>query len=110
MPSLTPKMLYLGVGSASNVYTSGSNVGDYSVIKIISVCNSNTTSPKTFSMHILTPTSNTANANNIVISNMSVPSSDVLQIDSSLVINNNSSIYISHSGNITTLISGVEYK
>lgn len=110
MPNLTPKNLYIGNTTGSNIYTSGSNVGDYSIIKLINICNSNTSASKSFTIHLLTTTNNTAQSNNIIISNLSIPPNNVMQIDTSLVINSNSSIYLSHTGNITVTISGVEYK
>lgn len=110
MSTLKPKNLYVGVPANTTVYTSSANVGDYTIIKLINVCNSNTSASKNFTMHVLTPGDNTATANNIVISNFSVPPNNFIQIDTSLVLDSNSSIYITHTGNVSFAISGVEYR
>lgn len=109
MASLKPKLLYIGNDSAATVYTVANTVGNYTIVKNINICNANTTSTKTATIHILTPTSNTAQANNIFISNFLVPANEVAQIDATIVLEQNYGIYISHSGNMTTTISGVEY-
>lgn len=110
MASLTPKNLYIGADTASNIYTAGSNVGDYSIVKLINVCNSNTTTAKSFSIHILTPTDNSATSNNMVASNVSVSANSVVQIDTAIVLNQDYSLYFVHNGNISAVVSGVEYK
>lgn len=110
MSSLIPKSFYIGTPANAVVYTSGTNVGDYSIIKVINICNSNTSSSKSASIHILTPTNNTAQPNNLMISNIIIPPNDVVQIGTSIVLDTNSSIHANHNGNITFIISGVEYK
>lgn len=109
MPSLTPKNLYIGNGSAASVYTSGSNVGDYTIIKSINFCNANTSVAKSVSLNIFASGGSAAETN-IVVSNLLIPPNDVVQIDAAIVLNANSNVYITHTGNITTTISGVEYK
>lgn len=109
MPNLTPKNLYIGNGTASNVYTAGSNVGDYTIVKNINFCNANTTAAKTITLHIV-PSGNSPVEGNLYISNVIIPASGVMQVDTSLVLNQSSNIYIVHTGNITTNISGVEYR
>lgn len=109
MPNLTPKNLYIGNGSAANVYTAGSNVGDYTIIKNINFCNANTTTAKTITLYIV-PSGNSPVESNLYLSNVLIPASSVMQIDSSVVLNQGANIHIVHNGNITTIISGVEYK
>lgn len=109
MPNLTPKNLYIGNGTASNVYTAGSNVGDYTIIKNINFCNANTSVYKTVTLYIVPPAASPAESN-LYISNLVIPPSDTIQIDSSIVLNQNANIHIVHTGNVTTTISGVEYR
>lgn len=109
MPNLTPKSLYIGNTSGSSVYTSGANVGDYTIIKSINFCNANTTAAKSVSLHIFA-NGGSASESNILVSNLVIPANDVVQIDAAIVLDANSNVYISHAGNITTAISGVEYK
>lgn len=110
MATLKPKHLYIGNATGSNIYTAGSNVGDYTIIKLINVCNYDAANVKTFSINLLTPSNNTAQSNNLIISNIAVPPNNVVQIDTALIIETSCSLYISHSGNITTTLSGVEFK
>lgn len=109
MASLTPKNLYIGNTSGSSVYTSGANVGDYTIIKNINFCNSNTTIAKSVSLNIFA-NGGSASESNILISNLLIPPNDVVQIDAAIVLNANSNVYITHTGNITTTISGAEFK
>lgn len=109
MPNLQPKILYIGNGTGDNVYTVSNTTGNYTIIKNIHICNANTTSAKNVTIHILSPTNNTAQSNNIFISNVAIPTNDILQIDSAISMQEGYSIYISHTGNITTTISGVEF-
>lgn len=111
MSTLKPKNLYTGTASpAGNIYTASSTTGDYTIIKLINICNSNTTTPKSFSLHLLTPSSSTANTTNIIISNLTIPASNVVQIDTAIVLDASGSLYASHTGDITIHVSGVEYR
>ena len=108
MASLTPKTLFVGNTSAANVYTANSTSGNYTIVKNISICNANTTTVKTVTINIIAP-SGTAAENNLYISTLSIPASNVVQIDTNLILSNGYSIYMSHTGNVTTTITGVEY-
>lgn len=108
MPALTPKTLYIGNTTAANVYTVSSTAGNYTIVKNINVCNANASANKTVTIHIIAPAGSAAE-NNIYLSSLTVPASDVVQIDTSLILSNGYSIYMTHSGNVTTTISGVEY-
>lgn len=108
MANIIPKLLYIGNDTASNVYTSSSNVGSYSIIRTISVCNTSGTD-KTFSLHIV-PASGTAGANNKVMSNLTVPANDVVVSDTIIVLNAGGSVYFDPvDSNLTLTVSGVEY-
>jgi hypothetical protein len=109
MSTLTPKNLYIGNGTGSNVYTAGSNIGDYTIIKNINICNYDTSTARTVSVNII-PSGNSSGSNNLLLSNLVIPPNDVVQIDTSIVLDQSGAIAVTHSGNITTIISGVEYK
>ena len=108
MASLTPETLFIGNTSAANVYTANSTSGNYTIVKNISVCNANTSTVKTVTINIIAPAGSAAE-NNLYISAMSIPASNVVQIDTNLILSNGYSIYMSHTGNVTTTITGVEY-
>lgn len=113
MSVLKPKNLYTGNASpAGNIYTASNSTGDYAIIKLINICNSNTTTARTFSLHLLTPSANTANANNIIVSNLTIPPSNVVQIDTAIVLDAGGSLFANHtgSGDIAIHVSGVEYR
>jgi len=106
--ALTPKRLYIGNDTASNVYTASSNVGSYTIIRTINVCNTSATD-KTFSLNLI-PASGTAGANNKVISNVTVPANDVIHSDSVYVLNAGEALYYDPTdSNLTLTVSGVEY-
>jgi hypothetical protein len=106
--ALTPKRLYIGNDTASNVYTASSNVGSYTIVRTINVCNTSATD-KTFSIHII-PASGSAAANNKVISNVTVPANDVIYSDSVYVLNAGDALYFAPTdANVTITVSGVEY-
>lgn len=108
MPALTPKTLYIGNTSTANVYTVNSTAGSYTIVKSINICNANAASAKTANVYLVPPAGSAAE-NNIYLSSLSIPASDVVQIDTTLILSNGYSIYMTHSGNVTTTISGVEY-
>lgn len=108
MANITPKLLYIGNDTASNVYTVSSNVGSYSIVRTINVCNTAATD-KTFSLNII-PASGSAGANNKVMSSLTVPANDVVVSDTVLVLNAGDSIYYDPvDSNLTLTVSGVEY-
>jgi len=106
--ALTPKRLYIGNDTASNVYTASSNVGSYTIIRTINVCNTSATD-KTFSLNVI-PSGGSAGANNKVISNVTVPANDVIHSDSVYVLNAGDALYYDPvDANITLTVNGVEY-
>lgn len=106
--ALTPKRLYIGNDTASNVYTASSNAGSYTIIRTINVCNTSA-ADKTFSLHII-PSSGSAGANNKVISNVTIPANDVVYSNSIYVLNAGDALYFAPTdANVTLTVSGVEY-
>lgn len=106
--ALTPKRLYIGNDTASNAYTTSSNVGSYTIIRTINVCNTSS-SDKTFSIHII-PSGGSAGANNKVISNVTVPANDVIYSNSIYVLNAGDVLYYSPiDNNLTLTVNGVEF-
>ena len=108
MANLTPKLLYLGNGDNSNVYSSNSNANSYTIIKNINICN--TTAVNTVvSIHLLV---NGAinDSNNKIISNVNITANNVTFYNTSIVMPSNSSIFLDQAGSSATVaISGVEY-
>jgi hypothetical protein len=106
--ALEPKRLYIGNDTAANVYTASSNVGSYSIIKTINVCNTSGTD-KTFSLHIL-PSGASAAANNKILSNITVAANGIVYSNSVYVLNAGESLYYDPvDSNLTVLVTGVEY-
>jgi hypothetical protein len=108
MANLIPKNLYIGNTQTGNVYTITSNTGGYAIIKNINICNTGS-STITSNIHII-PSGGSAVANNQIFSNATILSGETLTYDTSIVLNANSSIYITSSAATASLvISGVEY-
>lgn len=108
MAGLTPKLLYIGDGDASNVYTVSNTVGSYTIIKNLNFCNTGT-SNTVCSLHLV-ETTKSANANNKIISNINIEGNNVVYYNTSIVMPANSSLYIDQAGSSVTLaVSGVEY-
>lgn len=109
MANLTPKLLYIGNGNGSNVYTSNSSANSYAIIKNINVCNT-TANNTSVSMHLLTP-GQVPSANNAILANIIITGTNVTFYNTSIVIPSNSSIYLTQlaSNTATVTISGVEY-
>ena len=110
MPSLTPKSFYHGNAATANVYSVANTAGNYSIIKVINICNASSAANATASIHILEDGASPA-ANNKIISNANVIKDDVLYYNTSIVVPANSNIYIAASSNTDLIfnISGVEY-
>lgn len=108
MASLTPKLLYIGNGNSSNVYTANATANSYTIIKNINICN--TTAVNTYvSIHLLT-SGQSAAANNKIISNVNIVGNNVTFYNTSIIMPSNSSIYLTQTGSDATVaISGVEY-
>jgi len=108
MAGLTPKLLYIGSGSASNVYTASTTANAYTIIKNINICNTDTANT-VCSIHLLT-IGQTAGANNKILSNIAVLGNNVTYYNTAIVMPANSALYLTQSGsNATVAISGVEY-
>ena len=106
--ALTPKRLYIGNDTATNVYTASSNAGSYTIVRSLNVCNT-TSTDKTFSVHIV-PSGDTAGASNKVVSNVTVPANDVVYTDSVYVLNAGDALYYDPvDANLTLTVAGVEY-
>lgn len=108
MANLTPKNLYIGNTQTGNVYTITSNVGGYAIIKNINICNTGA-STITSNIHII-PSGGSAVANNQIFSNATILSGETITYDTSIVLNANSSLYItSNAATASLVVSGVEY-
>jgi hypothetical protein len=109
MPSLTPKNFCHANAATANVYTVANTAGNYSIIKVINVCNTSNANA-TANVHILVDGASAA-ANNKIISNANVIGDDVLFYNTSIVMPANSKIHVSASSNTALVfnISGVEY-
>jgi hypothetical protein len=108
MANLTPKNLYIGHDTASNVYTVSNTAGSYTILRNINICNVSG-SIAACSLHILDP-SGTPGNNNAVLSGFTVNSTETISYDASIVLDAGQKIYIINSGNNCTFtISGVEY-
>jgi len=106
--ALTPKRLYTGNDTASNVYTASSTANSYSIIKTISICNT-TTTDKTVTIHLV-PNSGSAGANNKIMSNVVVPANDTIYSNMVYVLNAGDAVYYDpQDANLTLVLTGVEY-
>lgn len=105
---LTPKLLYIGNGNNSNVYTAVATANSYTIVKNINICNT-TASNVVASVHIV-PTGQSAANNNKIISNTTIVGNDVTYYNTSIIMPANSSIYVNQGGtSLTVAISGVEF-
>ena len=108
MAGLAPKLLYIGSGNSSNVYTASTTVNAYTIIKNINICNTDTANT-VCSIHLLT-SGQTASTSNKIISNINILGNNVVYYNTSIVMPANSALFLSQSGsNATVTISGVEY-
>ena len=111
MAVLTPKTLYIGQGNgatANTIYTANSTAGNYTIIKSINICNANTTTVKNINMNIV-PTAGSPAETNLYLSNLSIPANTAIQIDTSLILSNSYFVSINHTGNVTVIMTGVEF-
>jgi hypothetical protein len=108
MAILTAKLLYIGNGTASNVYTAASSAGAYTIIKNINICNT-TGNPVTVDVNILS-NSGTPGSNNALLKSLTVQAFETISYDTSVVLDAGYKIYtVNASNNCTFTISGVEY-
>jgi hypothetical protein len=109
MANLAPKLLYIGNDTAANVYSVANTSGNYTIIKSINICNTSNVANATASVHILS-NGDAPSSNNKIISNANVIKDDVLYYNTSIVVPENSNVYVASSANtLTFTISGVEY-
>lgn len=108
MANLTPKLLYVGNGTASNVYTTSSSTGSYTIVKNINICNT-TNGSVTVDINILSA-SGTPGSNNALLKSLTVQAYETISYDTSVVLDAGYKIYtVNASSNCTFTISGVEY-
>ena len=108
MANLTPKSLYVGNDTASNVYTVSSSTGSYTIVKTITICNT-TAGSATFDLHVLGG-SGTPGNNNALFKSFTINSYETISIDTTTVLDAGNKIYIINGSNKCTFtISGVEY-
>ena len=107
MTDLTPKLLYIGSGSGSNVYTVSNTTGSYTILRNINIC-SYISSSTLLNVHLVPP-SGAAYANNAIMNNFAIGANETVSYDAGIVLDPGYSIYVAHSGYLTLTISGVEY-
>ena len=108
MANLTPTLLYIGNGSDSNVYTTSSSTGSYTILRNINFCNSNS-SPTTCNVHILS-SSGTPGANNALMYNFTLAGNETISYDASVILGAGYKIYIKQAATyVTYTMSGVVY-
>jgi hypothetical protein len=109
MANLTPKLLYLGAGTAANAVIVSSNVGSYAIVKNINLCNF-TSSAATCSLHLLANSTTSASNNNAILKSFTVAPNETISYNGIIVLPAESILFLSQaSSNITLSISGVEY-
>ena len=108
MANLTPKSLYIGNDTASNVYTVSTDTTSYTILKTITICNT-TASSAVFDMHILTP-SGTPGNNNALFKSFTINSGETVSVDTTTVLDSGYKVHVVNANNKCTFtISGVEY-
>lgn len=108
MANLTPKSLYIGNDTASNVYTVSTDTSSYAILKTITICNT-TASSAIFDMHILTP-SGTPGSNNALFKSFTINSGETVSVDTTTVLDAGYKVHVVNTDNKCTFtISGVEY-
>lgn len=108
MANLTPKSLYIGNETASNVYTVSTDVSSYTILKTITICNT-TASSAVFDIHILTPSGVPGN-NNALFKSFTINSGETVSVDTTTVLDAGYKIHVVNANNKCTFtMSGVEY-
>ena len=109
MANLTPKLLYIGAATAANVITVSNNVGSYSIVKNINLCNITGTAA-TCNVHLLVSGVSAAANNNAILKSFTVAPNETVAYNGIVVLPANSNLYVSQANaSITLSISGVEY-
>ena len=108
MANLTPKNLYIGNDTASNIYTVSNTVGSYSILRNINICNTTSTAV-VCDIHLLSA-SGTPGNNNAILKNFTVNATETISYDASIVLEAGQKLYVVNANNKCTFtISGVEY-
>lgn len=108
MAGIVPKLLFLGNTQSGPAYVAPSTSGSYAIVKSINVCNTTTTS-QSFSINLI-PTGGAPAINNAVLGSVPLSANNVFSYETSIVVPEGYSIYISQPENgLTFAISGVEY-
>ena len=107
MGTLTPKLLYIGNASGSNVYTVSNTSGSYTILRNINICS--TISSQTLLQVSIVPPSGSASANTRILNNFAVGAHETVSYDAGIVLQPGYSINVAHNGSLTLTISGVEF-
>lgn len=108
MAGIIPKLLFLGNIKMGNAYTAPAPSGSYAIVKSINVCNTGSAS-EAFSVNLVLPGSSAA-LSNAILGNVVLTGQNVFSYETSIVVPQGSSLYISQpANNLTFTISGVEY-
>lgn len=108
MAILTPKLLYVGNDTASNVYTVSNSSGSYTILRNINICN--TTSNAVVCSIYLLSTSGTPGNNNAILKDFALASSETISYDAGIVMDAAYKLHTVTANNACTFtISGVEY-
>ncbi len=108
MSNLTPKSLYIGDDTASNVYTVSSTSGSYTILRNINICNV-TSGSTTCDIHILGAAGTPGN-NNAILKGFTINANETISYDASIVLEAGYKIHVINANNKCTFtMSGVEY-
>jgi hypothetical protein len=108
MAGIVPKLLYIGNAQNGNVYSAPPSEGSYAIIKSVNICNTSSGS-QTFSINLILP-GGSVGLNNAILGNVVISGNNVFSYETSIVIPEGASIYISQpQTSLTFTISGVEY-
>ena len=107
MADLSPKLLYIGSDTLSNVYTVSNAVGSYAILRNINICN-HTSSSVLLDVYVVPPFG-APYSNNVIMSNFAVSAHETVSYDAGIVLDADYAIYVVHGGYLTLTISGVEY-
>lgn len=108
MASLTPKLLYVGNGNNSNVYSVSNTAGSYTILRNINICNT-TTNAVVCSLYLISEAGTPSN-NNAVLKDFALTSSETISYDAGVVMDSGYKLHVVNANSACTFtISGVEY-
>lgn len=108
MANLTPKLLYVGNDTASNVYTVSNSSGSYTILRNINICNT-TSSAVVCSIYLLS-SSGTPGSNNAVLKDFALAASETISYDAGIVMDAGYKIHVINANSACSFtMSGVEY-